>query len=90
MAISYHEKLTKLAPSVRFLMTLYLTQELTIQELQKAKECGVIVGVKSYPKGVTTNSDSGIEDYDLYYHLFEEMQRIGLVLNLHGVCSLFL
>lgn len=41
-------------------------------------------GVKSYPKGVTTNSDAGIESYTSYYHVFEAMQEHGLVLNLHG------
>jgi dihydroorotase len=43
-----------------------------------------IVGVKSYPKGVTTNSDSGIEDYRIYYPVFEAMQDEGLVLCIHG------
>jgi dihydroorotase len=41
-------------------------------------------GVKSYPRGVTTNSDSGIESYEVYYDVFREMEKVGLVLNLHG------
>lgn len=41
-------------------------------------------GVKSYPRGVTTNSDGGIESYEAYYHVFEAMEEEGLVLNLHG------
>lgn len=41
-------------------------------------------GVKSYPRGVTTNSDGGIESYESYYPVFETMQEVGMVLNLHG------
>ena len=42
------------------------------------------LGVKSYPRGVTTNSDSGIESYEAYYPIFEAMQEVNMVLNLHG------
>ena len=44
----------------------------------------VCAGVKSYPRGVTTNSDGGIESYESYYPVFEAMEQEGLVLNLHG------
>jgi dihydroorotase len=40
--------------------------------------------VKSYPKGVTTNSESGIESYRAYYPVFKAMEEENLVLNLHG------
>jgi len=33
---------------------------------------------------VTTNSDGGIENYEDYYEVFGEMEKSGLVLNLHG------
>ena len=42
------------------------------------------IGVKSYPRGVTTNSDGGIESYEAYYPVFQAMQEVGMVLNLHG------
>lgn len=83
MALDYQSKLKQLAPNVEFLMTLYLVPELTVQEIYKAAKNG-IKGVKSYPRGVTTNSDSGIESYDLYYPLFKVMEETGMVLNLHG------
>ena len=41
-------------------------------------------GVKSYPRGVTTNSESGIESYEAYYPVFAAMEDVGMVLNLHG------
>ena len=44
-----------------------------------------VTGVKSYPKGVTTNSDSGIESYDVYYPVFKAMQENNMILHLHGM-----
>jgi dihydroorotase len=64
-------------------MTLYLSPELTPDEIRKAKAAG-ITGVKSYPRGVTTNSDGGIESYELYYPVFAAMEEADMVLNLHG------
>lgn len=64
-------------------MTLYLSPDLTPAEIKRASKAG-ISGVKSYPRGVTTNSDSGIESYELYYPVFEAMEEVDMVLNLHG------
>ena len=82
-ALEYKSALQALSPSTTFLMTLYLTSSLTPEEIRKAHKAG-ITGVKSYPKGVTTNSDGGIESYLVYYPVFEAMQDVGMVLNLHG------
>lgn len=81
--MEYKAQLQKLDPRVEYLMTLYLSPELTPHEIRKAKKAG-IVGVKSYPRGVTTNSDGGIESYEVYYPIFEAMQDVDMVLNLHG------
>jgi dihydroorotase len=70
--------------------TLYLHPSLTPDEIIKASKTKSkrgkrrIMGVKSYPRGVTTNSEGGIESYEMYYPIFEEMERQGMVLNLHG------
>ncbi|KAF9021638.1 Dihydroorotase [Hymenopellis radicata] len=82
-ALAYQAELKKIDANVEYLMTLYLSPELTPDEIRKAKKAG-IVGVKSYPRGVTTNSDGGIESYEMYYPIFEAMQEVGMVLNLHG------
>jgi len=82
-ALAYKKELEALDPNVEYLMTLYLSPELTPEEIRKASKAG-IVGVKSYPRGVTTNSDGGIESYEPYYPVFEAMQEVGMVLNLHG------
>lgn len=82
-ALAYKSQLEAIDPSVEYLMTLYLSPELTPDEIRKAKKAG-IVGVKSYPRGVTTNSEGGIESYEMYYPIFEAMQEVDMVLNLHG------
>jgi len=82
-ALEYKSMLERIDPNTEFLMTLYLSPGLTPDEVRKAKKAG-IVGVKSYPRGVTTNSEGGIESYDAYYPVFEAMQDVDMVLNLHG------
>ncbi|KAF9520726.1 hypothetical protein BS47DRAFT_1370293 [Hydnum rufescens UP504] len=83
MALRYKKDLIAIDPHVEYLMTLYLSPDLTPDEIRKAKKAGII-GVKSYPRGVTTNSEGGIESYEVYYPVFEAMEQEGLVLNLHG------
>jgi len=82
-ALEYKKLLQSYNPNVEFLMTLYLTPELTPEEIYKAAKAG-IVGVKSYPRGVTTNSDSGVESYTIYYDVFRAMEEVNMVLNIHG------
>ncbi|KAG8903386.1 Dihydroorotase [Tulasnella sp. 403] len=82
-ALEYKKELERIDPGVEYLMTLYLSPDLTPDEIRKAKAAG-IVGVKSYPRGVTTNSDSGIESYEVYYPVFKAMEEEDMVLNLHG------
>jgi dihydroorotase len=83
---AYHGRLAALDASVRYLMTLYLHPDVTPQTIREARASGVVWGVKSYPAGVTTNSDAGVLSYEDFYPVFDEMERAGLVLNLHGEC----
>jgi len=64
-------------------MSLYLHPSITPETIHEAKGAG-IVGVKSYPAGVTTNSSSGVVDYESFYPVFEAMEEVDMVLNLHG------
>ena len=66
------------------LMTLYLTDNTTAQEIQRARQSGVIHAVKLYPAGATTNSDAGVTDIRKAYPALEEMQRCGMPLLVHG------
>ncbi len=65
------------------LMTLYLTDNLPPDEIQRAREAGV-VAAKLYPAGATTNSDAGVTDLRKTYKTLEAMQREGLLLLVHG------
>lgn len=80
----YHEKLRLLSKDTQFLMTLYLHPDISPDVVSAAVSSGIIYGIKSYPAGVTTNSQSGVYDYEPFYPVFEKMQENGLVLNLHG------
>ena len=65
------------------LMTLYLTDNTTPEEVRKAKAEGVIA-LKLYPAGATTNSDAGVSDIKRCYKALEAMQELGVPLLVHG------
>lgn len=65
------------------LMTLYLTNTTTQQDIIDAKAAGTIAA-KLYPAGATTNSDAAVSALDALYPIFEEMQRQGMLLLIHG------
>jgi dihydroorotase len=66
------------------LMTLYLTDNAMADEIKKAKASGIIHGVKLYPAGATTNSDSGVTDLMKCANVIEAMQDVGLPLLVHA------
>lgn len=66
------------------LMTLYLTDNTSPEEIRKAKATGFVHAVKYYPAGATTNSDSGVTDIRRVDAALEAMQEEGLPLLLHG------
>jgi dihydroorotase len=85
-AMAYASRIRAAVPeSVNFepLMTLYLTDNLPADEIQRAKDAGV-VAAKLYPAGATTNSDAGVTDLRKTYKTLEAMQRAGLLLLVHG------
>ncbi len=66
------------------LMTLYLTDDTTPAQIAAAKASGCVQGVKWYPAGATTNSDSGVTDIRRCEAALEAMQELELPLLLHG------
>lgn len=89
-ALAYKERILAAVPKrenggVAFepLMTLYLTDNLPPDEIQRAKDAGV-VAAKLYPAGATTNSDAGVTDLRKTYKTLEAMQCAGLLLLVHG------
>ncbi|MEO1312789.1 MAG: dihydroorotase [Pseudomonadota bacterium] len=66
------------------LMTLYLTEATAPDDVAKAAASGLVHAVKLYPAGATTNSDSGVRDFDKVRPVLERMAEIGLPLCFHG------
>jgi len=66
------------------LMTLYLTDNTTPEEIRRARESGFVHAVKYYPAGATTNSDSGVTDLTKAYRAIAAMEEAGMPLLLHG------
>ncbi|WP_338925802.1 dihydroorotase [Mycetohabitans endofungorum] len=66
------------------LMTLYLTDNTSPDEVRRARESGFVHGVKLYPAGATTNSDAGVTDLRHCTATLEAMQQTGLPLLVHG------
>ncbi|KAH3677120.1 hypothetical protein WICMUC_001875 [Wickerhamomyces mucosus] len=85
-ALEYKERLQALAPKTTFLMTFYLSRELTPDLIHEAAKLKAIAGVKCYPAGVTTNSALGVDpnDFSDFYPVFKAMEENNIVLNLHG------
>ncbi|TCP63221.1 dihydroorotase [Rhodovulum bhavnagarense] len=66
------------------LMTLYLTEETDPADVAAAHASGLIAAVKLYPAGATTNSASGVSDFDKVREVLEKMAEIGCPLCVHG------
>ena len=66
------------------LMTLYLTDSMTVSEIKKAAESPIIFACKLYPAGATTNSDSGVSKLSNIYSILELMQEYNIPLLIHG------
>ncbi|OTA55456.1 amidohydrolase 2 [Hypoxylon sp. EC38] len=81
--LEYQSKLHAITKDVNFLMSLFLHPSVTPQVIAQAAAAG-ITGVKMYPQGVTTNSESGVSNLESFYETFAAMEQHGLVLNLHG------
>ncbi|MHA2936806.1 dihydroorotase [Vibrio sp. RC27] len=85
-ALAYRERILAHNTNSTFspLMSLYLTDSTSVEEITKAKETGLIVAAKLYPAGATTNSDSGVTDPKNIYPVLEAMEKAGMLLLIHG------
>ncbi|MDQ7988790.1 MAG: dihydroorotase [Candidatus Dactylopiibacterium sp.] len=66
------------------LMTLYLTDNTSPDEITRAREAGFVQAVKLYPAGATTNSDAGVTAIEKVLGVLERMEETGLPLCVHG------
>jgi len=86
-AAAYRERIRAALPAgLAFepLMTLYLTDNTSPEEVLEAKASGFVHAVKYYPAGATTNADSGVTDIRRVDAVLEAMQEAGMPLLLHG------
>jgi dihydroorotase len=87
LAEAYRQRILAALPAgSRFqpLMTLYLTDKTSDEEIRRAKASGIVHGVKLYPAGATTNSDSGVTNLGHCVPALEAMQEVGLPLLVHA------
>ena len=87
LASAYRERILAARPAgsdFEPLMTLYLTDATPPAEIAAAKASGFVHGVKLYPAGATTNSDSGVTDIRRCDETLAEMARLGMPLLIHG------
>jgi dihydroorotase len=66
------------------LMTLYLTDTTSADDLEQAFVQKIAVAAKLYPMGATTNSGRGVSDIKNIRKVLERMQRLGMPLSIHG------
>lgn len=92
-ALAYRKHLLDSLPSTlphgsfEPLMTLYLTDNTTPEEIKKAHATGYIQACKYYPAGATTNSDAGVTDARKTYPALRMMIELGMVLCIHSEVS---
>ena len=66
------------------LMTLYLTEDTDPEDVAHAFDTGLATAVKLYPAGATTNSASGVRDFEKVRGVLETMAMLGMPLCVHG------
>ncbi len=86
-AAAYRERIIAVIPAGKQfepLMTLYLTDNTSPEEIIAAKASQFVKAVKYYPAGATTNSEFGVTDLRRCERVFEAMQQVDMPLLLHG------
>ena len=86
-ALAYHERILSAVPDgVDFtpLMTLYLTDNTTPDDIHEAHASQRVHAVKLYPAGATTHSDAGVTDISRTYPVLEAMEKLGMPLLVHA------
>lgn len=86
MALAYKARIEAHVPAGKDfepLMTLFLTNNTSPEEIVKAKAAGIVAS-KLYPAGATTNSDAAVKGIKSLYPVFAKMQEVGMLLLVHG------
>lgn len=86
-AAAYRDRILAALPDAAALqpqMTLYLTDATDPADVVAAFRSGIIRAVKLYPAGATTNSASGVTDFDRIQPVLDAMAEAGVTLCVHG------
>lgn len=86
-AVSYKQRIQAQVPPGRnfeALMTLYLTDNTSPEEVATASASNDVYAFKLYPAGATTNSDAGVSDFKKIYPALEAMSELDMPLLIHG------
>ena len=86
-AAAYRERILAAVPEgdeFEPVMTLYLTEETDPDDVERAWRDGIARAVKLYPAGATTNSQSGVRDFEAVRRVLERMAELGMPLCIHG------
>jgi dihydroorotase len=87
MALAYRDRILDALPAgahFQPLMTLYLTDRTHPEEIERARDEGVVHGCKLYPAGATTHSDAGVTDIARIEAVLAMMMDVDLPLLVHG------
>ncbi len=86
-AEAYAARIRRLLPAdsdFEPLMTLYLSDETTPAEIERASRSACVAAVKLYPKGATTHSARGVAGLDALGPVLDALERHDLPLLVHG------
>jgi len=86
-AAAYRDRILAALPAgsgFKPLMTLYLTEQTDPEDLAAAHASGLVTAAKLYPAGATTNSASGVTDFEKVQPVLEKMAEIGMPMCVHG------
>ena len=86
-ASAYRERILAALPagmSFAPMMTCYLTDATSADEIERGFSEKVWIAAKLYPAGATTNSHAGVTDLANIAPVLERMERIGMPLLIHG------
>ena len=84
MAVAYKARIDAQGTDLDALMTLYLTDNTTADDIREASESKIVKALKYYPAGATTNSAAGVTALENAYEAIAMMEELGVPLLLHG------